>query len=361
MTEKRRVPGPESRDPRPETRDPRPETRDSGLPEDKLRQQRLEKLGRIVSSGVDPWPARFDRSHSCAEALAAFREGEDVPVRLSGRLVAFRDLGKLTFAHLLDDGCRIQLSFQVNDLQEAYSRLKDLDVGDILGVSGYLFKTNRGEITAHVQEFQLLAKSLRPLPEKWHGLTDIEKRYRQRYLDLIANEDARETFRQRSGIVSGIRRFLDERGFLEVETPILQPLYGGAAARPFVTHYHALERDFYLRISDELYLKRLIIGGFNKVYEIGKDFRNEGIDARHLQEFSMLELYQAYADMEDILRLTEELIHYLARDVLGVTVVRHGEHAIDFSKPFERLSIGEALLQWANIDVERAGLEELAA
>lgn len=328
--------------------------------EDQLRQQRLDKLERIRASGVDPWPARFDRSHSCSAALEAFREDEEVPAQLAGRLMIFRDLGGMSFAHIQDDGGRIQLSFHKEDWGDGYERLKDLDIGDFIGVTGYLWRTKRGGVTVRVRDFQVLAKSLRPLPEKWHGLTDVEKRFRQRYVDLIVNEDTREIFRKRSAIVSGMRRFLDARGFMEVETPVLQPLYGGAAAQPFVTHYNALDRDLFLRISDELYLKRLIIGGFEKVYEISKDFRNEGIDARHLQEFTMMELYQAYADMEDILRLTEELVRHLAVDVLGTPAVQYGEHLLDFSAPFQRMTIRDAVLKWRKLDIATASDDELA-
>jgi len=327
-----------------------------------LRQQRLHKLERISASGVNPWPTRYDRSHTTAEARAAFEAGEQpLPVSIAGRLVALRVMGKMSFGQVLDGSGKLQISFQIDDFGDRYEGLKDLDIGDFIGADGYMYRTQRGEITLHVQNYQLLAKSLRPLPEKWHGLTDPEKRYRQRYLDLISNEEARDVFRKRSAIVSGMRRFLEERGFVEIETPVLQPIYGGAAAEPFTTHYNALDRDLFLRISDELYLKRAIIGGLEKVFEIGKDFRNEGIDARHLQEFTMMELYQSYADMEDILRLTEELVRYLAVDVLGTPQVAYGEDTIDFSEPFRRMSIRDAVLEWAHLDIATATHEELVA
>ncbi|HLY67177.1 MAG TPA: amino acid--tRNA ligase-related protein, partial [Chloroflexota bacterium] len=260
-------------------------------------------------------------------------------MRLAGRLIAFRDIGKMAFANLLDGSGKLQLSFQVDDLGDHFEALKDLDIGDFIGAAGRLYRTKRGELTVRVEDFQLLAKSLRPLPEKWHGLQDPEKRYRQRYLDLIANDEVRQAFEKRTAIVRGVRSFLDERGYLEVETPALQPLYGGAAARPFVTHHNALDRDLFLRISDELYLKRLIIGGFDKVYEIAKDFRNEGIDTRHNPEFTMLELYQAYADLGDVATLTEDMIRSLAAAVSPDSHIEYGEHTIDYSHAFQRLTV----------------------
>ncbi len=346
-----------------------PSAQQSGLPvtpeepsDDQLRRQRLEKLDRIRESGTNPWPTRFERTHTLAEARSAFGEdGDPLHVRLAGRLVAFRDLGKLSFAQLQDGTGKLQISFQLKDLGERYEDLRNLDIGDFIGISGYLWRTSRGEITAGVHDFQPLAKSLRPLPEKWHGLVDPEKRYRQRYLDLITNDEVRRVFETRTRIISGMRRWLDERGFMEVETPVLQPLYGGAAARPFVTHHHALDRDLFLRISDELYLKRLIIGGFDKVYEISKDFRNEGIDSTHNPEFSMIELYQAYADLGDVMTLTEDLVRALALEVLPDGSIECAEAVIDFRQPFARLSVREALQRWAGIDVLEATDDELAA
>ena len=338
----------------------------SPLPEgegtDHLRQQRLEKLERIRQSGANPWPTRFERSHTTAEARAAFTSNDDsIAARLAGRLTAFRDLGGMSFARLQDGAGSLQISFHREDSEDRYEALKDLDIGDFIGVEGRLWQTKRGEITLHVDAVQLLAKSLRPLPEKWHGLQDPEKRYRQRYLDLISNEQVRDVFEKRSRILRSVRRFLDERGFLEVETPALQPLYGGAAARPFTTHHNALDRDLFLRISDELYLKRLIIGGFDKVYEVAKDFRNEGIDTRHNPEFTMMELYQAYADLGDVMTLTEELIRTLALEVAPEGQVPYGDHTIDYTQAFAKLTVREAIQRWAGIDVMQAGDDELAA
>ncbi len=325
-----------------------------------LREQRLQKLDRIGRSGANPWPTRYERTHTTAQARAAYTSDEDrTPARLAGRLVAFRDLGGLTFGQIKDGAGKLQISFHRED--PGYEELRDLDMGDFVGVSGWLWRTKRGEITLRVQDWQLLAKSLRPLPEKWHGLQDPEKRYRQRYLDLIANDEVREVFAKRTRIVRAMRRFLDERGFVEVETPALQPLYGGAAAKPFVTHHNALDRDLFLRISDELYLKRLIIGGFDKVYEIAKDFRNEGIDARHNPEFTMMELYQAYADLGDVMALTEEMVRALAAEIAPDCRVRYGEHTLDYGPPFQRLTVQEAMRRWAQIDVLEASDEQLSA
>src|SRR5581483_175080 len=267
---------------------------------------RLGKLEELERRGVDAFPVHASRTHTAAEALAAFGTGLEVAV--DGRIVTqIKRFGKLIFCHLQDVTGRIQLAFKYDVLgADCFQMLELIDSGDILEARGPLFKTKTGEITVEVRAYRLLAKALRPLPEKWHGLTDTEKRYRQRYLDLITNEDARRTFIVRSKVVSAIRRFLDARGFLEVETPVLQPIYGGAYARPFVTHHNALDRQLYLRIAFELYLKRLIVGGLDKVYEIGRDFRNEGIDRLHNPEFTMLETYEAYADYRDVMAMVEE-------------------------------------------------------
>jgi lysyl-tRNA synthetase, class II len=339
---------------------PHPSPLPEGEGTDRLRAQRLEKLERIRQTGANPWPTRFNRSHTTSQARAAYTADDDhATLRIAGRMVAFRDLGKLSFGQIQDGDGKLQISFQVNDLAERYDELKLLDIGDFLGLSGYLWKTRTGEITLRVQEFELLAKSLRPLPEKWHGLQDPEKRYRQRYLDLITSDEVREVFAKRTAILRGLRRFLDDRGFVEVETPALQPLYGGAAARPFTTHHNALDRDLFLRISDELYLKRLIIGGLDKVYEIGKDFRNEGIDTRHNPEFTMMELYQAYSDLGDVMALTEDLVRALAGEVTPGGNVTYGEHSIDYQQAFQKVTVSEALQRWAGVDVMAATDEEL--
>ncbi len=319
---------------------------------DPLFQDRLAKLQRWRKRGIDPFAVtRFDRTHQVAEIQAQFEALQGQTVRIAGRLLALRAHGKLTFADLLDGSGKIQLMARINTLgQEAYERFGDLDVGDLLGVEGTVLKTRTGETTVEVRQFWLLAKALRPIPEKWHGLKDVEVRYRQRYLDLIANPSVREIFVKRTLLLRAIRQFLDERGFLEVETPILQPVYGGALARPFITHHNALDMDLYLRIAPELYLKRLLVGGFERVYEIGRNFRNEGIDARHNPEFTMLEAYQAYADYHDIMRLVEELIAFVAQSVLGTTTITYQGHTIDLTPPWRRLSLMDALKEVTGVD-----------
>ncbi|MBC7231644.1 MAG: lysine--tRNA ligase [Chloroflexi bacterium] len=321
------------------------------------REQRLEKLTALRAAGVEPYPARFSCTHSVAQALHVFTSSEgsaESPVvRTAGRIMSIRVMGKASFAHIMDGSGRIQIYIRQDEVgEQAYEFfLKMFDLGDFIGVEGPLFRTRTGEITIRVQSFQMLAKALRPLPEKWHGLTDVELRYRQRYLDLLANERVRRTFITRTRIVSAIRRFLDERGFLEVETPILQPIYGGAAARPFVTHHNALDCDFYLRISDELYLKRLIIGGLERVYEIGRDFRNEGISTKHNPEFTQIEVYQAYADYHEMMRLTEELWSTVAHEVLGTTTITYQGHEINLTPPWRRWPMREAIKEATGIDI----------
>ncbi|MGC8787537.1 MAG: lysine--tRNA ligase [Anaerolineae bacterium] len=321
------------------------------------REQRLEKLAALRAAGIEPYPARFSCTHSAAEALQAFsssQEGSEPPVvRTAGRIMSLRIMGKASFAHIMDGSGHIQIYQRQDEVgEQAYEFfLKMFDLGDFIGVEGPLFRTRTGEITIRVQSFQMLAKALRPLPEKWHGLTDVELRYRQRYLDLLANERVRRTFITRTRIVSAIRRFLDERGFLEVETPILQPIYGGAAARPFITHHNALDCDFYLRISDELYLKRLIIGGLERVYEIGRDFRNEGISTKHNPEFTQIEVYQAYADYHEMMHLTEELWSAVAREVLGTATITYQGHEIDLTPPWRRWPMREAIQEITGIDI----------
>jgi lysyl-tRNA synthetase class 2 len=312
---------------------------------------RLGKLDELERRGVDAFPVHANRTHTAAEALAAF--GTDVEVTVDGRIVTqIKRFGKLIFCHLQDVTGRIQIAFKHDVLgADCFKMLELIDTGDILEAHGPLFKTKTGEITVEVRAYRLLAKALRPLPEKWHGLTDTEKRYRQRYLDLITNDDARRTFIVRSKVVSAIRRFLDQRGFLEVETPVLQPIYGGAYARPFVTHHNALDRQLYLRIAFELYLKRLIVGGLDKVYEIGRDFRNEGIDRLHNPEFTMLETYEAYADYRDVMAMVEEMISAVAQDVLGTTTIMFKGHAIDLRPPWRRLPLLKALEEIAGVDL----------
>jgi len=321
------------------------------------REQRIDKLAALRAKGIDPYPARFSRSHSVDEALQSFEslEGESEPstVRTAGRIMSVRVMGKASFAHIMDGSGRIQIYLRRDVVgEQAYEFFrKSFDLGDFIGVEGPLFRTRTGEVTIKALSFQMLAKTLRPLPEKWHGLRDAEKRYRQRYLDLLVNEPVRRTFVLRTRMVSAIRRFLDQRGFLEVETPVLQPVYGGAAARPFITHHHALDTDLYLRISDELYLKRLIIGGLDRVYEIGHDFRNEGISTKHNPEFTQVEVYQAYADYEDIMRLVEELWCAVAVEMLGTAQLAYQDHCIDLTPPWTRVSMRDAIMEATGVDI----------
>ncbi len=326
---------------------------------DELYQARLTKLERLRARGIDPYPPRWRRTHTTVEARAAFEGAESGQaadpgeVRVAGRLVGLRAMGRLTFAHIQDGAGRLQLAFRQDVLgPERYEVLKDLDLGDFVGAAGTLFRTRTGEVTVEVHDFAVLAKALRPLPEKWHGLTDVEKRYRQRYLDLVANDRSRRVLQTRSRVVAAIREFLDRRGFIEFETPVLQTSATGAAARPFITHYEALDQDVYLRISLELYLKRLIIGNFDKVYEIGRVFRNEGLSTKHNPEFTMLESYEAYADYHDVMRMVEELVAHVAGSVLGTLKITFAGHEIDLSPPWRRVTLREAIKEFTGIDFE---------
>ncbi|MFO7917681.1 MAG: lysine--tRNA ligase [Anaerolineae bacterium] len=320
------------------------------------RQQRMEKSERLQEKGIEPYPARVERTHTTAEALEAFRENEEegIHVAVAGRLMSIRVMGKSTFAHIRDGSGRLQIYLRYDSLgEERYELFCDeIDIGDFIQVEGELFRTRTGETTVQVASWKLLAKALRPLPEKFHGLRDTETRYRQRYLDLIANEDVREIFRTRTRIITALRHFLDERDFWEVETPILQPIYGGAAARPFTTYHNALDCTLYLRIADELYLKRLIIGGFDRVYEIGHNFRNEGISTEHNPEFTVMELYQAYADYHDMMALVEELYFTIAKQVLGSPMLTFEGQEIDLTPPWQRITMRDAILQQSGIDIQ---------
>ncbi len=330
------------------------------------REVRLQRLHTLQEKGINPYPNRVERTHTIAEVLEHFNdwEGPEGSFTLTGRIRLMRDMGKSSFAHIEDGTGRIQVYFRINDIgEEPYRMLKLLDIGDFIQVSGFLFRTKTGERTLHALNYRLLSKSLRPLPEKYHGLEDRELRQRKRYLDLIANgEEVRNIFVTRSRVISAMRRYLDEHGFLEVETPILQPLYGGATARPFVTHHNALDRDLYLRIAVELYLKRLIIGGIDRVYEIGRDFRNEGIDRSHNPEFTMMECYQAYADYNDMMKLVEEMISYIAQEVKGTQVITYQGTEIDLTPPWPRIPLLDAIAEYTGIDVNRfPDRESLAA
>jgi lysyl-tRNA synthetase class 2 len=324
---------------------------------DRIAQQRRQKLEKLRKRGIDPYPSSYDRSHTTRQALELLErqkkkdQAKTKAVSLAGRLTAMRRMGKTSFADLRDSEGKIQLCFYKDRLDEkALEMFQDLDIGDIIGASGRLFRTKTGEPTLDVENFTMLAKSLQPLPEKWHGLADVETRYRQRYLDLIANAPAREVFQVRSRAIAAIRQFLNKRGFIEVETPVLQPSAGGALASPFTTHHNALDQDFYLRIALELHLKRLVVGGFDKVYEIGRIFRNEGVSTQHHPEFTMLESYQAYADYNDVMAMLEEMVSSVSQEVLGTTKIMFGEDRIDFKPPWKRLTLRQAVKKYSGID-----------
>ena len=320
---------------------------------------RREKLLRLRAQGIAPYPYSYSRTHTTHEVRAAFGSlGPNIRtgghVRVAGRLMALRRMGKAAFANLLDRSGRVQLYLSTNGLgPEAYERFIDLDLGDIVGVSGEPFTTKTGELTVDVREFSLLAKSLRPLPEKWHGLKDVETRYRQRALDFIANEDPRRAIEVRATTLRACRAYLDSQGFLEVETPILQPIYGGATARPFVTHHNVLDRDLYLRVAPELYLKRLLVGGLEKVYEIGRNFRNEGISSMHNPEFTALEAYEAYGDYERAMELAEGIVEACALAVAGTTRLPYQGREVDVTRPWRRAALLDLVAEGSGCDVEK--------
>ena len=312
--------------------------------------QRIEKLKFFKDSGIDPYGQKFNKTCSIKDLLASFKESQHVV--LAGRLVAKRKHGKVVFADLRDQSNRLQLYIRKDDplSAEEFELFNKLDIGDIIGVEGETFKTHTGEATLKVVRFTLLSKSLRPLPEKWHGLKDIQIRYRQRYVDLIANPEVKEIFILRSKIVASIRDFLNQRGFLEVETPMMHIIPGGAAGRPFETHHNEYDMDLFLRIAPELYLKRLIVGGFEKIYEINRSFRNEGVSTRHNPEFTMLELYAAYCDYEDMMKITEEIFVHVAQNVLGKLKFDYQGKEIDFTPPWPRRSFAQAVKERFDID-----------
>ena len=339
-----------------------------------LEKVRRDKLAALQAAGKDPFKiTTYDQTHHTKEVRDNFdalagkldEEGnyieEPTTVSLAGRMMSKRVMGKASFANLQDRDGRIQLYISRNDLgDENYAEFKHLDIGDIIGVKGFPFRTKTGEISVHVKELTLLAKSLEPLPEKFHGLVDTDIRYRQRYVDLIMNEEVKETFKKRSEIIREIRNFLSTRDFMEVETPMLVSNAGGAAARPFVTHYNALDEDVKLRISLELYLKRLIVGGLERVYEIGRVFRNEGVDTRHNPEFTLMELYQAYTDYNGMMELTESMFRYLAEKVCGSTAITYGDKQIDLGKPFRKLTMVDAIKEETGIDFDAVKTDEEA-
>ncbi len=313
---------------------------------------RREKLANLTEAGKNPFEiTKCDVTHHSADIKDHYDEMEGRTVTVAGRMMFKRVMGKASFCNVQDLKGNIQAYVARDNLgEDSYKDFKKYDVGDILSVTGEVFKTKTGEISIHAQSVTLLSKSLQILPEKFHGLTDTDIRYRQRYVDLIMNQDVRETFVKRSKVLSSIRRYLDDQGFMEVETPMLVQNAGGAAARPFETHYNALGEDLKLRISLELYLKRLIVGGLEKVYEIGRVFRNEGLDTRHNPEFTLMELYQAYTDYHGMMDLTENLYRYVAREVNGTEILHYGEHEMDLSKPFERITMVDAVKKYANVD-----------
>lgn len=322
---------------------------------------RREKLRALREAGLDPYQASFRPTHSAEEIKARFEELEGERVRVAGRLMLFRTQGKLSFGDLQDASGRIQLFISQGVLgEDQYQAAKQLDLGDILGVEGEVMKTRRGEISVQVERFVLLAKALRPLPEKWHGLKDVEQRYRYRYLDLMTNPDSRQVFVTRSRIVHEIRNFLTARGYLEVETPMLNVIPGGAAARPFVTYHNALDMELYMRIAPELYLKRLLVGGFERVFEIGKVFRNEGVSTKHNPEFTLLEAYEAYGDVESMMALTEELIAHVAKAVTGSYRIEYQGTPIDLTPPWRRITMVEAVKEYAGVDLSAVTSDEEA-
>lgn len=327
-------------------------------------QIRRDKLTSLKESGRNPYEqTSYDRTAYANQICENFESLEGKEVALAGRIMSKRDMGKASFFDLMDSSGKIQVYMKVNIVgEEPYDQFKKWDIGDICGVKGEVFRTRHGEISIRAQEVVLLSKSLLPLPEKFHGLKDTDLRYRQRYVDLIMNPEVRETFVKRTAVIREIRRFLDDKGFLEVETPVLHNVAGGAAARPFITHHNTLDIDMHLRIALELHLKRLIVGGFDKVYEIGRTFRNEGMDTKHNPEFTMLEFYQAYTNYEGIMTLTEEMLRYVTNAVLGTTTVTFCGEEIDFGKPFERITMVDAVKKYAGVDFDQIhSLEEARA
>jgi lysyl-tRNA synthetase class 2 len=336
-----------------------------------LEQARLKKLRNMQDQGIEPYPNRAEQTHTSQQAIGAFLhaegQNEETPVRVTvaGRIRALRPMGKIAFAHIQDRDGRLQLFFRINDLgEEKMDELGNFfDLGDFIQARGYMFRTKRGEVSLYVEDFQMLAKALRPLPAakdevvdgevvRHATLSDPETRYRQRYVDLAVNPDVREIFKIRSATVRALQKFLDDHGFIEVETPILQPIYGGAAAQPFITHHNQLHQDLYLRISFELYLKRLLVGGLERVYEIGRDFRNEGVSYKHHPEFTQLEFYWAYADYLQVMEFAEQMVAFAAQQVLGTTHITYDGHAIDLTPPWQRIELRQAILDATDIDID---------
>ena len=328
--------------------------------------QRRRKVDALWGAGINPYPNNFRQEHTSADLAAAFGERQEIPEKaavfvVAGRMLARRSFGKAAFIQLQDRKGRMQLYVRKDAVgDEAFAAFEDYDIGDILGASGWPFRTKTGELSLHVTDITLLTKSLLPLPEKFHGLTDVETRYRQRYVDLIVNPEVRDVFVKRARIVSLIREFMVSRDFLEVETPMMQPIPGGATARPFITHHNALDMQLFLRIAPELYLKRLVVGGFERVFEINRNFRNEGISVRHNPEFTMMEFYQAYATFEDLMAFTEEMLCHVAMELLGTLDFTYQDMPISFTRPWKRLTVKEAILEYGNVDAKTLDDRELA-
>jgi lysyl-tRNA synthetase class 2 len=320
-------------------------------------QARLENLRGLIAAGIDPYPARVTRSHTIAEARSLYETAAlDETVTVTGRLTRNRDMGKLSFADIEDGSGKIQILVRRDNLPEGFYNdiwKKLIDLGDFIGVTGKLMTTKTGELSVDAISIHFLSKTLKPMPDKWHGVRDRETRYRRRHVDLIANPEVRDLFRTRAAIIRALRDYLDSEGFLEVETPVLQPIYGGAAAKPFVTHHNQLHQDLYLRISFELYLKRLIVGGFDRVYEIGRDFRNEGVSFKHNPEFTQLEFYEAYTDYQGVMRRTEEMMAYVTQKLTGGHTITYQGNIIDMSPPWRRIPLRDAILDACDIDYEQ--------
>lgn len=328
-------------------------------PIENLRKVRLEKLKKIRELGFDPYPSSWEKLKNRQQAVSIRQQELGTKVVMAGRIMALRTHGGITFADLSDESAQIQLVLESNQLSTTnYQLLLLLDIGDFVGVEGPLFKTKAGELSIEVKDLKLLSKSLRPLPSTWYGLKDVEERYRRRYLDLIMNKQVREVFEIRTKVIQEIRDFLNRKGFIEVETPVLQPIYGGASARPFITHHNVLDFDLFLRISDELYLKRLIVGGFEKVYEFGKDFRNEGIDRQHNPEFTQVEFYWAYVDYDTLMQFTEEMLSEVIQKVLGVLQVEHQGTVLNFKPPWKRVTFRDLLLENTGLDIDEINSED---
>ncbi len=336
------------------------------MEQSELIRQRILKLEELRNAGIDPYPRKYFPENTTGDIIKRFAEVNEFAegqysAKIAGRIMSMREHGKTAFMNIQDSTDTIQVYIRKDQIgDQAFDEVfKNLDIGDIIGVEGWIFRTKTGELTILVKKLTLLTKSLRPLPEKWHGLKDKEIRYRQRYADLIVNPEVKKVFLARTRIIQSMRQYLNDRGFVEVETPVLQPLYGGASARPFITHHNALDMDLYLRIADELYLKRLIVGGIERVYEISKDFRNEGMDRDHNPEFTMLELYQAYADYNDMMVIAEEMISGSANEIYGTMVINYQGEEIDLTPPWRRLPMTDAVSEALGIDVKNTSNDEL--